>query len=95
MSIFTTNTNTTALHNVSQLGVTNSGMLGPQQAALNYGSPTMQSRFGVNIYRARNGHVISVTTHPGVEPDLWLVPEEGSIVDTIAAAMAAHVMEKL
>lgn len=50
--------------------------------------------FHVSVHKARNGHVVRMSSHLGAVPDLWLVPEGQSVSEVIAAAIATRVMEK-
>lgn len=53
-----------------------------------------ESSFWIAVHKARNGHVVRMARHIGEVADLWIVPDGQSVPDTIAAAIAAHTMER-
>ena len=50
--------------------------------------------FHVAVHKARNGHVVRMSSHLGALPDLWIVPEGESVSQAISAAIATRVLEK-
>lgn len=68
-------------------GTITSGQLGQQEL-------WPDANFWVAVHKARNGHVVRMARHIGDRADLWIVPEGQSVPETIAAAIAAHALEK-
>ena len=87
-------------------GTVTAGIIGNAMAAGPYtmGAPQPQvlgqqqlwpeSSFWIAVHKARNGHVVRMARHIGEVADLWIVPDGQSVPDTIAAAIAAHTMER-